>query len=93
MQAGTNNFRRWRTGGVTMKIGALCARTCYVTGAQELCQIVSLYDKRDIDPECPESVAIIPFVKAVWLTGGSQGHPFFSSRRNFRRAWEVISDT
>ena len=76
-----------------IEVGALCMRTCHITKEKELCEIVSLYDKRDIDPECPESVAIIPFVKAVWLTGGSQGHPFFSSRRNFRRAWEVISDT
>ena len=76
-----------------IKIGALCARTCYVTGAQELCEIVSLYDKRDIDPECPESVAIIPFVKAMWLTGNHQGQVFRSARRNFYRAWEVVSDT
>ena len=76
-----------------IKVGALCKRTCYVTGEQELCQIVSLYDKRDIDSDCPESVAIVPFVKAVWLTGGNQGNHFRSARRNFYRAWEVISDT
>lgn len=75
------------------KVGTLCARKCAVTGTQELCQIVSLYDKRDIDYECPESVAIVPFVKAVWLTGGNQGNHFRSARRNFRRAWEAISDT
>ena len=93
MSTRADDLRRWRTGGVTMKVGALCARTCYVTGKQELCQIVSFYDKRDIDPECPESVAIIPFVKAMWLTGGNQGNIFRSARRNFRRAWEVVSDS
>ena len=77
----------------TFKVGALCTRTCQVTGTQQLCQIVSLYDKRDIDYECPESVAIVPFVKAIWLTGDNQGNHFRSARRNFRRAWKVISDT
>ena len=77
----------------SFKVGALCARKCQATGTQQLCQIVSLYNKRDIDYECPESVAIIPFVKAIWLTGGNQGNYFKSARRNFSRAWEVISDS
>ena len=76
-----------------MKIGSLCIRTCQVTKQQVLCEIVSLYDKRDIDPGCPQSVAIVPFVKAIWLNGDNQGHPFTSSRRNFCRAWEVISES
>ena len=76
-----------------IKVGALCMRTCAVTKQEELCQIVSLYDKRDIDYDCPESVAIIPMVKAVWLTGSYQGHTFRSARRNFYRSWEVISES
>ncbi len=76
-----------------IKIGALCRRTCQVTNQEVLCQITSLYDKRDIDPECVESVAIIPFVKAIWLSGENQGQEFRSARRNFHRAWEVISDS
>ena len=75
-----------------IKVGALCIRTCAATNQEVLCQIVSLYDKRDIDPECVESVAIIPFVKAVWLSGENQGQEFRSARRSFYRAWEVISD-
>ena len=51
-----------------IKVGALCRRTCGATGAQVLSQITSLYDKRDIDYDCPESVAIIPIVKAIWLS-------------------------
>ena len=75
-----------------IKVGALCKRTCVATNQEVLCQIISLYDKRDIDYDCPESVAIIPFVKAVWLSGNDQGKTFRSARRNFYRAWEVISD-
>lgn len=76
-----------------IKIGALCIRTCQTTKQEVLCQIVSLYDKRDIDYDCPESVAIVPFVKAIWLSGENQGQEFRSARRNFYRTWEVISDT
>ena len=76
-----------------IKVGALCKSRPYHSDAEELCQIVSLYDKRDIDYDCPESVAIVPMVKAVWLTGSYQGHTFRSARRNFRRSWEVISDS
>ena len=75
-----------------MKIGDLCKSRPYHSEEEQLCQIVSLYDKRDIDYECPESVAIVPFVKAIWLTGDNQGNHFRSARRNFRRAWQVISD-
>ena len=74
------------------KVGTLCRRTCPITQEEQLCEIVSLYDKRDIDYECPESVAIVPFVKAIWLTGEQQGRNFRSARRNFRLNWEVISD-
>ena len=76
-----------------IKIGALCRRQCAATKTEVLCQITSLYDKVDIDPECVESVAIIPFVKAIWLSGENQGQEFRSARRNFYRAWEVISDS
>ena len=76
-----------------IKVGALCMRTCAVTKEEMLCEIVSLYDKRDIDYYCPESVAIVPFVKAMWLNGDHQGQVFRSARRNFTRTWKVISDT
>ena len=76
-----------------IKVGALYKRTCQATGEQVLCQIISLYDKRDIDYDCPESVAIVPFVKAIWLSGSDQGKEFRSARRNFYRSWEVIRDS
>ena len=76
-----------------IKIGSLYKRTCAVTNDQMLCQIVDLFDKRDIDFDCPESVAIVPVVKAVWLNGNNIGHVFTSARRNFRHAWEVINES
>lgn len=76
-----------------IKVGALCMRKCVITKQELLCQILSLYDRRDIDYHCPESVAIVPFVKAIWLSGENQGQVFRSARRNFYRSWEVISDS
>ena len=76
-----------------IKVGALCKSRPYHSDAEELCQIVSFYDKRDIDYDCPESIAIVPMVKAIWLTGSHQGHTFTSARRNFYRSWEVISES
>ena len=76
-----------------MKVGDLCVSRPHFPDPDQLCQIVSLYDKRDIDYDCPESVAIIPMVKAIWLTGNCQGQVFRSVRRNFRRSWEVVSDS
>ena len=76
-----------------IKQGTLCVTKASVTDANLLCEVVSTYDKRDIDYDCPESVAIIPFVKAIWLSGENQGQEFRSARRNFYRTWEVISDT
>ena len=63
------------------------------TGKNELCEIIHTYNKADIDPQCPESVAIVGFVKAVWMSGPHIGKTFRSARRNFRMNWEVISDS
>lgn len=76
-----------------MKVGDLCKSRPHHSDTGQLCQIVSIYDRRDIDYDCPESVAIVPMVKAIWLTGNCQGQVFRSARRNFRRSWEVISDS
>ena len=64
-----------------------------LTGDNELCEVISTYNKPDIDPECPESVAIVGMVKAVWLSGPHIGKTFSSARRNFNHNWEVVSDT
>lgn len=76
-----------------MKVGDLCKSRPHHSEKEYLCQIVSFYDKRDIDYDCPESVAIVPMVKAIWLTGNCQGQVFRSARRSFYRSWEVISDS
>ena len=64
-----------------------------LTGDTELCQVITTYNKADIDPDCPESVAIVGMVKAVWMSGPHIGKTFSSARRNFTRNWEVVSDT
>ena len=55
-----------------IKIGTLCRRRLWSDEPiQNLCQVVSIYDHRDIDPECPESVAIIGMVKdQILITDG-----------------------
>ena len=56
-----------------------------------LIEIITTYDKRDIDPDCPLSVAIVGMVKFIHLTGERQGRVFSSSRQAFRRLWEVVN--
>lgn len=75
-----------------MKVGSLCKRTSTVTGDTLFCQIISMYDHRDIGYG-PEDVAIIPRIKAVWLSGEDIGREFQSDRRIFRLEWEVVSDS
>ena len=71
-----------------IKIGALCKR---IHGSS-LCQVVEIYNRRDIDPECPESVAIIGMVKFIYLTGEAQGRTFKTNRSDFNYRWEVVND-
>ena len=72
-----------------IKIGKLAK---YKTDDQVLVQIMSTYNKRDIDPDCPESVAIIGMVKVVYLTGSEQGKECSVSTRNFYHYWEIVND-
>ena len=76
-----------------IKVGALCIRTCAVTKQEVLCQIISLYDKRDIDPECPQSIAIVGMVKAMWMSGPHLGKEFRVSRKTFNYRWEAVNDS
>ena len=73
-----------------IKEGTLCRR---IHGSQNLCQVVSLYDRRDIDFECPESVAIVGMVKFILLSGEHIGRTFSQKRRDFNSRWEVVNDT
>jgi len=72
-----------------IKVGALCRR---IHGSRSLCQVVSLYNHTDIDPECPQSVAIIGMVKFVYMSGEDIGRAFKQKRSDFSYTWEVISN-
>jgi hypothetical protein len=72
-----------------IKVGTLYKR---IHGSQSLCQVVSVYNHRDIDPECPESVAIIGMVKFIYLSGDHIGRTFKQKRSDFNYRWEVIND-
>ena len=75
-----------------IKIGTLCRRRhgAKLTPVRNLCQVVSIYNHRDIDPECPESVAIIGMVKFVLLSGDDIGRTFKQKRSDFNHRWEII---
>lgn len=47
-----------------IKVGKLAK---YKTDDTVLVEIVSTYNKADIDPNCPESVAIIGMVKVMYI--------------------------
>ena len=53
-------------------------------GINTLFQVVRTYNKRDIDPECPMSVAIIPMVEVVVLSGDQIGKKLRWPRKIFR---------
>ena len=74
--------------------GTLCRTKSHILydHVNLLCEVISTYNKRDIDYECPESVAIIPMVKAVYLSGENQGKVFRVSRIAFSHRWEVVRD-
>ena len=76
-------------------IGSLCKTKDHILYDHNnlLCEVISTYNKRDIDYECPESIAIIPMVKAVYLSGENQGKQFCVSRKAFSHRWEVVNDT
>ena len=92
MQAWANNLRRWRAGGVQMRTdkGTLVK---YKTDSTILAEVVGTWNKRDIDPDCPESVAIIGMVKFVYVSGTDIGFERSIRYRDFRAYWEVINDT
>ncbi len=72
-----------------IKVGKLAK---YKTDDTVLVEIVSTYNKADIDPNCPESVAIIGMVKVMYISGSEQGKHRALSTRNFYHFWEVIND-
>ena len=58
----------------------------------KLAQITAFWTKRDIDPECPESVAIIGMVSLMYINEEQLGHESSVSRRSLSTNWEVVND-
>ena len=58
-----------------------------------LCEVVSTYNKPDIDPDCPESVAIVGMVRAMWMSGPHIGKTFAVTRKTFNYRWSLANDT
>ncbi len=55
-----------------------------------LVEVVRTYNKRDIDPECPESVAIIGMVEIIVLSGTDIGKTMRYPRRSFHRIFRRV---
>ena len=75
-----------------MKKGDLYQSVTRVFGNEEnvVVQIMRTWNKRDIDPDCPESVAIIPMVQLVVWSGNQTGRVVQYNRQVFSRAYEKI---
>ena len=57
-----------------------------------LAEVVRTYDKPDIDPECPESGAILSMVEVVSLTGPDIGIKKRYRRNRFRMCFEKVAE-
>ena len=64
----------------------------YKTDDKVLAQITRSYNKRSIDPDCQESVAIIGMVKLMYLSGDNLGKERAISSESFYHFWEVVDD-
>lgn len=61
-------------------------------GSPLLVEVVRTYDKRDIDPECPESVAIVGMVEMVILSGPDIGKTKRYRRRRFHQVFLPVEE-
>jgi len=58
-----------------------------------IAQIISdPINKRDIDPECPESIAIISGHRIQYISGDQLGQSRFVPYRTLNRSWERIKE-
>jgi len=55
-------------------------------------EVVRTYNKRDIDPDCPESVAIIGIVEIVVLSGSDIGKSMRFLRRGFNQRFVRVEE-
>tara|TARA_B100000886_G_scaffold101836_1_gene67652 strand:+ start:1083 stop:1337 length:255 start_codon:yes stop_codon:yes gene_type:complete len=78
-----------------IKKGDLCVSKVPATqeaGTLTYVEIINFWDKRDIDYDCPESVAIVPMIEVLVLSGPEIGRKHSHSRRQFRRLFEKIEE-
>ena len=61
-------------------------------GSPLLVEVVRTYDKRDIDYDCPESVAIIGMVEAIVLTGPDIGKTKRYRRSHFHGVFKRVEE-
>ena len=64
----------------------------YKTDESVLAEVLTTWNKRDIDPYCVESVAIIGMVKLVYLSGPDMGKERSIQTKNFYHFWERVND-
>jgi hypothetical protein len=60
---------------------------------EDIVRVESTYDKTDIDPDCPESVAIIGMVKVTILSGDNIGKSATYRRSTFNRIFKALKDS
>ena len=57
-----------------------------------LVEVVRTYNHRDIDPDCPESIAIIGMIETVVLSGKDIGKTRKFRHRGFRKRFEKLEE-
>ena len=76
-----------------IKKGNLFQGRAWVKGASPLLvEVVCTYNRPDIDPECPESVAIVGMVEAVILNGPDIGKTRKYRRSQFRQVFDAVEE-
>lgn len=56
-------------------------------------QVVTTFNKRDIDPDCPESVAIVPMVRVMLWDDGEYAMTTDYRRGAFHRVFKKVEIT
>ena len=75
-----------------MKVGDLYrSKRGALAGAENLIvAVVRSYNHADIDPECPESVAIVTMVEVQAVSGETLGQKMRYQSKTFRRSFEKL---
>tara|TARA_E500000331_G_scaffold354420_1_gene407352 strand:- start:11 stop:262 length:252 start_codon:yes stop_codon:yes gene_type:complete len=61
-------------------------------GTETLVEVVRTYNHRDIDPDCPESVAIIGMIETVVLSGDGIGKKLRFRQKGFWKRFEKLEE-